>query len=310
MCSSTDEDLDAFFDEVNEVEDEIKKKESDKIGTHSHKGEAFVLNNGETLKDCTIHDSSVHSENPSKRIRLDMQKNSGVVTGKKVIASSAPKILSHQPQSAVATLKALASSATSSSKTIFMNPIQSNKKVVMGSHYIPVSDVNSILNDNQHHGKHASAVSIGLNDPFLGTQTALPSSKGPINSASNKKAIKRLAAGKMWEDETLTAFPENDFRLFVGNLAKDITDAKLAESFSSKYPSFAMARICYDKANGTSRGFGFVSLMDYKDCARAIREMDQSWLGSRPIKVKRSEWKDRNLKKIGNKNKRGKGKRW
>jgi RNA recognition motif-containing protein len=59
-----------------------------------------------------------------------------------------------------------------------------------------------------------------------------------------------------------------------------------------------MARIIYDKPKvvkpgmneeGISRGYGFVSVLDPKDCARAIREMDQSWLGSRPIKVKRSK---------------------
>lgn len=76
-----------------------------------------------------------------------------------------------------------------------------------------------------------------------------------------------------------------------------------------------MARIIYDKPKiiksnnkqhyqdnipeeGISRGYGFVSVLDPKDCARAIREMDQSWLGSRPIKVKRSEWRDREWKEV------------
>jgi len=54
----------------------------------------------------------------------------------------------------------------------------------------------------------------------------------------------------------------------------------------------------YNKTDGKSRGYGFVSVLDPKDCARAIREMDQSWLGSRPIKVKLSEWKDREWKEV------------
>jgi len=58
-----------------------------------------------------------------------------------------------------------------------------------------------------------------------------------------------------------------------------------------------MARVIYDK-NNVSKGYGFVSLLDPRDCARAIREMDQSWLGSRPIKVRRSEWKDRDMKQV------------
>ena len=69
-----------------------------------------------------------------------------------------------------------------------------------------------------------------------------------------------------------------------------------------------MARIMYEKSTGKSRGYGFVSLLDPKDCARAIREKDQSWLGSRPIKVKLSEWKDREWKEVVKKNKNKKKK--
>jgi RNA recognition motif-containing protein len=120
----------------------------------------------------------------------------------------------------------------------------------------------------------------------------------------------RIAAGKKWTDATLTEFPENDYRLFVGNLDKIITEAKLAEAFQSKYPSFVLCRIIYDKISGTSKGYGFVSLMDPKDCAKAIREMDQSWLGSRPIKVKRSDWKERDVREIRKEsNKKRKGAR-
>ena len=59
-----------------------------------------------------------------------------------------------------------------------------------------------------------------------------------------------------------------------------------------------MAKIMYNKTDGKSRGYGFVSVLDPKDCAKAIREMNQSWLGSRPIQVKRSEWKDREWKEV------------
>jgi hypothetical protein len=31
------------------------------------------------------------------------------------------------------------------------------------------------------------------------------------------------------------------------------------------------------------------------ECARAIREQDQTWLGGRPIRIKRSHWKDREV---------------
>ena len=119
----------------------------------------------------------------------------------------------------------------------------------------------------------------------------------PPPTAGDGRAHVRSAAGETWSDPTLAQWPEKDFRLFVGNLAKDLKQNHLEQAFS-KYPSFHMARVMYDKATGKSRGYGFVSLLDPKDCARAIREMDQSWLGSRPLKVKLSEWKDREWKEV------------
>jgi len=58
--------------------------------------------------------------------------------------------------------------------------------------------------------------------------------------ARPKDVTKRMAAGETWEDKKLTEWPENDFRLFVGHLAKDTTTAMLAKAFS-QYPSFARA---------------------------------------------------------------------
>lgn len=111
-----------------------------------------------------------------------------------------------------------------------------------------------------------------------------------------KKVHLRSAAGKVWKDQTLSDWPENDYRLFVGNLTKDVTDPELYEHFT-KYPSLQMVKIIRDP-KGISKGYGFVSLMEPMECARAIREMDQSWLSSRPIKVRRSDWKDRELKNV------------
>jgi hypothetical protein len=44
-------------------------------------------------------------------------------------------------------------------------------------------------------------------------------------------------------------------------------------------------------------------------CAKSIREMDQTWLGSRPIRVKRSDWKDRNASQVKKTEKRRKKQR-
>ena len=103
-----------------------------------------------------------------------------------------------------------------------------------------------------------------------------------------------MAAGKTWVDESLADWPENDFRIFVGNLGQEIDDVALLQHFQSKYPSATMAKVVKETTSQKSKGYGFVSFGQPLDCARAIRQEDQSWLGSRPIRVKRSDWQDRN----------------
>eukprot|EP00934_Nitzschia_sp_Nitz4_P003830 Nitzschia sp. Nitz4//scaffold43_size134323//24155//24958//NITZ4_003283-RA/size134323-processed-gene-0.31-mRNA-1//-1//CDS//3329551900//3820//frame0 len=124
----------------------------------------------------------------------------------------------------------------------------------------------------------------------------------PSVPAGSKKPVKRMAAGKVWVDPTLEEWPENDFRIFCGNLDPSVTDQQLHDHFV-KYTSIAKAKVVTNESH-ISRGYGFVSFLQPLDCAKAIREMDQTWLGSRPIRVKRSDWKDRNLSQVQKQQKR------
>lgn len=90
----------------------------------------------------------------------------------------------------------------------------------------------------------------------------------------------RTAAGEVWKDESLAEWPENDFRLFVGDLAKETTSENLAQTFSC-YKSFAKAKVIRNKWDSKARGYGFVSFLDPMDCAKALREMNGKYLGSR-----------------------------
>jgi hypothetical protein len=87
--------------------------------------------------------------------------------------------------------------------------------------------------------------------------------------AKEKKKFIRAAAGEVWEDKTLGDWPEHDFRLFVGNLGKEVTDKILMRAFD-KYPSFAMARIVVNKRLEKSQGYGFVSFLDPHQVGAAI----------------------------------------
>uniref|UniRef100_A0AAV1V1Y2 RRM domain-containing protein n=1 Tax=Peronospora matthiolae TaxID=2874970 RepID=A0AAV1V1Y2_9STRA len=104
----------------------------------------------------------------------------------------------------------------------------------------------------------------------------------------------RLAGGKVWEDLTLEEWPDNDFRLFCGDLGNEVSDELLAHSFA-KYASFQRARVVRDKLTHKSRGYGFVSFTDPFDCAKALREMNGKYIGNRPVKLSKSKWQDRNI---------------
>mmetsp|Transcript_22727 Transcript_22727/g.33560 ORF Transcript_22727/g.33560 Transcript_22727/m.33560 type:complete len:235 (+) Transcript_22727:116-820(+) len=169
----------------------------------------------------------------------------------------------------------------------------SSSKVVVPKHQEELNkDFNPMLQtqEEQLQSVHPSATTI-LPQPIAPEPTHLQTT-----DSEKKKAHLRSAAGKVWKDQTLSDWPENDYRLFVGNLTKDVTDPELYEHFT-KYPSLQMVKIVRDP-KGISKGYGFVSLMEPMECAKAIREMDQSWLSSRPIKVRRSDWKDRELKNV------------
>lgn len=116
-----------------------------------------------------------------------------------------------------------------------------------------------------------------------------------------KKCI-RVAAGVSWEDTSLLEWETDDFRIFCGDLGNEVNDDILARAFS-RYPSFLKAKVVRDKRTGKTKGYGFVSFKDPNDYVRAMREMNGRYVGSRPIKLRKSTWKDRNLEVVRKKQK-------
>lgn len=108
----------------------------------------------------------------------------------------------------------------------------------------------------------------------------------------------RKAAGKLWEDKSLLDWPENDFRLFCGDLGNEVSDDMLSNAFK-KYSSFVKARVIRDRKSGKSKGYGFVSFTDPTNFTKAFREMNGRYVGNRPIKLRKSKWKDRTVQKSG-----------
>ncbi len=61
--------------------------------------------------------------------------------------------------------------------------------------------------------------------------------------------------------------PQDDFRIFVGDLGNETNDDVLAHAFS-KYPSFQKARVVRNKQTQKTMGFGFVSFRDPWDMTK------------------------------------------
>ena len=57
------------------------------------------------------------------------------------------------------------------------------------------------------------------------------------------KKFVRAGANEVWVDKTLNEWPENDFRLFVGDLGNEVTSEMLAKEFQIKFPSFVKAKV-------------------------------------------------------------------
>ncbi|KAJ8622009.1 hypothetical protein MRB53_030538 [Persea americana] len=76
-----------------------------------------------------------------------------------------------------------------------------------------------------------------------------------------------------------------DFPIFVGDLASDVTDYMLQETFRSHYPSVKGAKVVTDRATGRSKGYGFVRFGDESEQLRAMTEMNGVFCSTRPMRI-------------------------
>lgn len=135
----------------------------------------------------------------------------------------------------------------------------------------------SHLNDAQFDPTYnPSSLDVGL----AAFAPAVPSNV-PVKLRTNHEFV-RKAADDVWVDDTLKDWPEGDFRVFVGDLGKEVTTEMLSKFFSH-YKSYAKAKVIRTKHENKARGYGFVSFLDPMDCAKAIREMNGKYLGGRSV---------------------------
>ncbi|XP_008806741.2 polyadenylate-binding protein RBP45 [Phoenix dactylifera] len=76
-----------------------------------------------------------------------------------------------------------------------------------------------------------------------------------------------------------------DYTIFVGDLAADVTDYILQETFRSHYSSVKGAKVVTDRITGRSKGYGFVRFGDVNEQTRAMAEMNGMFCSTRPMRI-------------------------
>lgn len=121
-------------------------------------------------------------------------------------------------------------------------------------------------------------------------------SKPPVAAQSVVKKLdvpNLLRRGPKRQDKkTKAPYPNrkkdaDSFQLFVGNLSADVTDDKLKEVFS-QYKSLVQAFVARDQKE-KPRGFGFVGFTSPEDYFNAFREMNNKYIGSKPVQLKKAK---------------------
>ncbi|CAA0813965.1 Polyadenylate-binding protein RBP45C [Striga hermonthica] len=104
--------------------------------------------------------------------------------------------------------------------------------------------------------------------------TTMPNSEQPfrMNWASLGAGDKRSDGG-----------PEHT--IFVGDLAGEVTDYILQETFRAVYQSVRGAKVVTDRNTGRSKGYGFVKFADEREQQRAMTEMNGVVCSSRPMRI-------------------------
>ncbi|KAL0384188.1 UNVERIFIED_CONTAM: Polyadenylate-binding protein RBP47 [Sesamum radiatum] len=104
--------------------------------------------------------------------------------------------------------------------------------------------------------------------------TVMPNTEQPfrLNWAAFSSGDRRPEAG-------------SDLSIFVGDLATDVTDALLHDTFASRFPSVKGAKVVVDANSGRSKGYGFVRFGDENERSRAMTEMNGVYCSSRPMRI-------------------------
>ncbi|XP_052191323.1 polyadenylate-binding protein RBP47-like [Diospyros lotus] len=164
-----------------------------------------------------------------------------------------------------------------------------------------IGDLQNWMDEDYLHSCFASTGEVSSIKVIRNKQTGLSEGYGFV------EFISHAAANKVLQNYTGKAMPntEQTFRLnwatysmgdkqlhngsdlsiFVGDLASDVTNNLLHETFASKYPSVKAAKVVIDANTGCSKGYGFVRFGDENERSQAMTEMNGVYCSSRPMRI-------------------------
>jgi hypothetical protein len=236
MASAGEDDLGAFFSELQEVEQTVLGSNGG-IGS-SDASVPFIPNESATgaasLADPAFPDPATiaaliaaASKSVAEASMLTSPSSLGVSSAPLSYPSSVGVVIAARPQIKVVAASAAASATSSGDSSTSLSLFE--QQAASGSSY------------------HTPAPPLPKASGFSFTSTTTTTSVSSTASAlgadklDSKKHV-RVGAGEKWVDETLNEWPENDFRLFVGDLGNDVTTEMLAKEFQC-YTSFAKAKV-------------------------------------------------------------------
>jgi len=91
--------------------------------------------------------------------------------------------------------------------------------------------------------------------------------------------------------------------IYVGNLAWEVTDEDLRQSFA-EFGEVTSARVIMDTYTNKSKGFGFVEMATKSEADAAIRALNSKELKGRALKVNEARPKGDNGGRNGSRNSR------
>jgi RNA recognition motif-containing protein len=101
----------------------------------------------------------------------------------------------------------------------------------------------------------------------------------PMPNGAQNFRLNWASAGEKRSDDT------PDHTIFVGDLASDVTDYMLLETFRARFSSVKGAKVVIDRLTGRTKGYGFVRFGDETEQLRAMTEMNGVLCSTRPMRI-------------------------